>query len=65
MYFGIAVLVFMVIGGLIARRYEKKTWNNGTCSMCGSEWKQFDRDSQGGRGYVCSCRHTWISYGVD
>lgn len=48
---------------------EKIKWNNGYCPHCGSRWKQFDTDSQGGRGYMCSnrCAATastsiWISY---
>lgn len=60
------IFVFTVIlfGG---RGGESKTWNSGTCRECGTKWKQFDIDSQGGRGYKCGCgKHTcWISYSVD
>lgn len=50
-----------------ARRKEKKTWNDGYCDKCGSEWKLFDRCFCGDRGYHCpKCnRYIWISYNVD
>ena len=41
---------------------ERSDWNKGKC-RCGKPWKQFDADSQGGRGYKCARNHyTWISY---
>lgn len=43
---------------------ENRAWNGGTCRRCGTKWRSFDQDSQGGRGYNCESRdHTiWISY---
>ena len=48
-------------------RLEKKDYNNGVCRNCGIKLKQFDVDSQGGRGYICErCGHTvWVSWNVD
>jgi len=54
----VALLVFGL--GFIT---EGKTWNNGKCPKCLTKWKNFDMDSQGGRGYKCDCDNTiWISY---
>lgn len=48
---------------------ERKWWNRGMCCECNTEWKYFDSDSQGGRGYFCGCpkyHSVWISYpGID
>lgn len=59
----IALSVFFGIM-LLARRSEKKAYNNGICKECGTELHYFDNDSQGGRGYVCdNCQHIiWVSY---
>lgn len=56
-----AILIFWV------RSREKQDWNEGCCPQCGDEWRHFDCDSQGGRGYCCDkCDTTiWISYRVD
>ncbi len=67
---GGGLLVLMVCGGFRAKSNEKKQWNNGKCSACGSPLENFDTDSQGGRGYSCSDRDcksgsVWISYNVD
>jgi hypothetical protein len=51
----------LTIGSIV----ESIEWNGGKCPKCGKEWKLFDVDSQGGRGYTCDCRHIWISYPVD
>jgi hypothetical protein len=67
---GIAIVVFVLVGFITSGVYgyytEKADWNNGKC-CCGQDWRQFDMDSQGGRGYVCDCgRHIWISWpGID
>ena len=46
-----------------ARKLEIKDWNGGKCS-CGGKWKQYDTDSQGGRGYECPLcfKGIWITY---
>ena len=67
------ILLVVMIGGfvltciiapVIGYTYEKKVWNNGTCPVCGAEWRCIDTDSQGGRMYVCNngCTHCEISY---
>lgn len=68
---GVAVLIFVIGGGIWGYRSEKHAWNDGRCE-CGEPWEHFDNDSQGGRGYACrnpNHEHTpriWISYpGVD
>ena len=60
-------MLFFIGGAVLCRHLEKKEWNNGKCTNCGTEWKNFDTDSQGGRGYSCpKCDKTiWISYNVD
>lgn len=59
----LALLVFFGVMAL-ARRSEKKSYNNGICNECGTKLYHFDNDSQGGRGYVCNeCNYTtWVSY---
>jgi hypothetical protein len=38
-------------------------WNNGACRSSGREWRYFDTDSQGGRGYADGEGNTtWISW---
>lgn len=65
-FLGISLIILMFAGGFLARRNEKKEWNNGWCAECGSSWKQFDTDSQGGRMYVCDKQHYCnVSYNVD
>jgi len=59
------ILVF-IFGGMIARHFEKKEWNNGVCKITYRPWKNFDMDSQGGRGYTDGCgNYCWMSYNVD
>ena len=43
---------------------EKHDFNNNKCPDCNIEWRNFDMDSQGGRGYTCDkCDKTiWISW---
>ena len=48
----LAVLAFMIGGGIWQRRREIKQWNGGFCE-CGGKWHSFDQDSQGGRMYKC------------
>lgn len=64
----IIVIYFSCFSALIALgvQLEMKAWNNGICKKCGGKWRQFDTDSQGGRGYKCDGGHyEWISYPVD
>lgn len=63
----ILMIAVILVGASLTRKKEKKNWNNGYCSECGSKWVHFDSDSQGGRGYHCpKCdRYIWISYNVD
>ena len=62
--FTIAVVCYMIIGGILEYFREKKWWNNGICSLNNEKWIYFDQDSQGGRGYTTfSGKHVcWISY---
>lgn len=62
------MIVFFICVCIWGRNSEKKTWNNGYCVKCGTEWEHRDTDSQGGRMYICGCekRHgCWITYRVD
>ena len=67
-FLGLSLFIMMFVGAFYCRRSEKKSWNNGICSECGTSWRQFDTDSQGGRMYKCQCeaRHSCdVSWGVD
>lgn len=67
-FLGIMLIVLMLVGAVLARRSEKNKWNGGVCAECGTQWNQFDTDSQGGRMYKCKCKashHCDISYRVD
>ena len=55
--FLICILIQIIIGVVLIRRYEKKEWNNGICPKCGDKWRLFDIDSQGGRMYRCNNWH--------
>lgn len=62
----VVILTSLVSLACYARNEEKKDWNGGVSPYDGSVWKQFDIDSQGGRGYTDETGHKiWISYGVD
>jgi len=62
----IGLCVAIVIGAYTQYRDEKKEWNNGVCKKCGTEWRMFDIDSQGGRMYQCKNGHYFdCSYSVD
>ena len=54
------ILIFAISIGFIIDKIE---WNKGKCK-CGSDWKYFDTDSQGGRGYQCkNCgKFIWLLY---
>jgi hypothetical protein len=65
MWIIILLLGILVIIPIIGSISDSINWNGGKCPKCGKEWKLFDVDSQGGRGYTCDCRHIWISYNVD
>ena len=60
----LALVAFMVVLTLVAWYIEHKNFNGGVCPKCGHQFKQFDNDSQGGRGYRCEgCGNiTWVSY---
>lgn len=61
----LGVLFFLLVP-IRAIKSESKDWNNGISPYDGSKWKLFDRDSQGGRGYVDqSGNYIWISWPVD
>jgi hypothetical protein len=60
--FIIMLSIVLTIWG-IAYFIEFKRWNHGKCPICNMHWKYFDTDSQGGRGYKCSCKRViWISW---
>ena len=65
------ILAIAIVFGItrIARYFEAKSFNNGICPLCNSKLRNFDTDSQGGRGYACTgkgCEYTtWCSYNVD
>lgn len=62
-FISVLVLIF-VLGIIVAWYLESKGFNGGVCPKCGHQFKHFDTDSQGGRGYRCEgCGHiTWVSY---
>ena len=52
-----------IVGVTIGITLEKKGFNNGICPHCNKKLRNFDMDSQGGRGYKCDCGYqTWVSY---
>ena len=63
-YIIITILVTLFVAGvLLGIMLEKNNFNNGVCPYCNKKLKNFDTDSQGGRGYKCECGyHTWVSY---
>ena len=63
-YIIITILVTLFVAGvLLGIMLEKNNFNNGVCPHCNKKLKNFDTDSQGGRGYKCECGyHTWVSY---
>lgn len=63
-YFIVFILIALfIVGTTIGITLEKKGFNNGICPHCNNKMRNFDTDSQGGRGYCCECGyHTWVSY---
>lgn len=60
----VMIIVLLIVGTITGRYCEQKAFNNGICPHCKSKLKNFDSDSQGGRGYTCKvCNYTtWVSY---
>lgn len=59
----IIILIISIIGFVVGNMIEKKGFNGGICPHCNKRLRNFDTDSQGGRGYNCDCGyHTWVSY---
>ena len=61
------ILIILIIGFIVCASIgimlEKKDFNNGICPHCNNKLRNFDTDSQGGRGYKCNCGYyTWVSY---
>lgn len=58
------VIMLFVTASLAAMYLEKRDFNDGICKICGNLLRNFDDDSQGGRGYCCDeCGYeTWVSY---
>ena len=59
-----AVILLFVLVGYLARKAERKAYNNGICPKCYGKLIQFDTDSQGGRMFKCENRDYWtdVSY---
>jgi hypothetical protein len=67
-YIFFSIVAALSIGGIIwCYREEKREYNDGICPKCGTPLENFDVDSQGGRGYVCTKCHyvCWVSYNID
>lgn len=64
-YVAFVIIIFMGLIGT-AIMLEKADYNNGICPHCGTDLRNYDTDSQGGRGYVCdNCNYeAWISYNI-
>jgi len=64
LFFG-AIVALSVIG-VVGFFLERRDWNRGQCRKCGCEWRYFDTDRQGGRGYRDDHGHyLWISCPLD
>jgi len=56
-------ICFIISLGIYGYISEKRDWNNGISKYDGTNWKHFDTNSQGGRGYTDkSNNYIWISY---
>lgn len=64
---GLLIILVVLVGAFLVQRREKRNWNKGYCSDCGTKWTFFSYDSHGDIGYYCTkCnRYIWISYNVD
>jgi len=65
---GIALFFVMIVVMYGARGMEKRAYNGGICPGCAQDWRQYDVDSTGARGYTCdTCnKGVWVSYwGID
>ena len=58
---GVVIFISMMMLGIYL---ESRAYNKGICPECGDNLRNFDTDSQGGRGYCCDkCGYnTWVSY---
>lgn len=63
----IVLLSIIAIAVIYTRTMEIKNYNNGKCPYCNHNFRFFDTDSQGGRGYICDeCGYVcWVSYLID
>jgi hypothetical protein len=65
-YWFLLALIPFLAGAVVAYMLERQDWNGGFCPGTGKPWQFFDRDSQGGRGYVSGPYRIWISWpGID
>lgn len=55
------ILLFLV-GSLFGSISERLEYNNGICKKNELQWKYFDTDSQGGRGYKAGDQICWVSW---
>jgi hypothetical protein len=62
----VTILIIAFVGAFFVAVEEHKVFNRGKCS-CGGNWDSFDRDSQGGTGWICDeCGvHIWTSWVID
>ena len=59
-------ILMILVGVFLGVYFDYKDWNNGVSPYDGTNWKMFDKDSQGGRGYKDeSGNYIWVSYRVD
>lgn len=42
------LMCFTIVGVIVTRHSEKKSFNNGYCIVCNNKLRNFDNDSQGG-----------------
>lgn len=49
-------LLAIILGMLLARRYQRSRWNNGICADCGTPWEPYSSYAiDDGRPYQCGC----------
>lgn len=57
------VFVIFCLVAVVGWSLDRHDYNGGRCRKCETAWRYFDRDSQGGRGYVCERGHyCWVSW---